>query len=399
MLAGLLFASTESVDRPETLSATLPIGGVTLIEFQARLLIAAGASQIVVVVGRLTPELLGAINRIGRRGVAIDTVRTPSEALAKLHPLARIVWLADGLVTSGAIVEMLRDRDHDTVLTMPGGDLERISPNAVWAGAATIDAQRIAEVTRLPADYDFASALLRVTVQRGADQIPLPDSAVREGHGVQRDSRALEAKGRAAMIGALTARGNWVDRYLVAGLARATLPLMAARGIPAIGLVSGGILVALGGLIATFKGLPVLGLIAEVVAIAGFSLGEVLGWLRDQRVLGRALAWIVPGSVVLSVLAFGQRASVDAQADTAMLIAVMLVAAGALAERAAGATRRRTWWAVPAAYPLILVPFAILAQPVAGLALSTLYAGATLSAAIERLRGYAGRDPARPSAG
>ena len=104
MLAGLLFATADASDRHDTLAATLPIGGVTLIEFQARLLIACDAAQIVVVVQRLTPELVGAIARIGKRGVAVDTVRTAAEAEAKLHPLARVVMLADGLVTTGSIV-------------------------------------------------------------------------------------------------------------------------------------------------------------------------------------------------------------------------------------------------------------------------------------------------------
>ena len=94
MLAGLLFAMHDADDRPNMLTATLPFGGVTLIEYQARLLIAAGASQIIIVVARLTPELLGAINRIGKRGIAVDTVRTAAEAAETLHPLARVLMLA-----------------------------------------------------------------------------------------------------------------------------------------------------------------------------------------------------------------------------------------------------------------------------------------------------------------
>ncbi|MGK3796903.1 hypothetical protein, partial [Enterococcus faecium] len=88
MLAGLLIAMHDADDRPAMLTATLPFGGMTLIEYQARLLVGAGASQLVIVVARLTPELLGAINRIGRRGVAVDTVRTAAEAAERLHPLA-----------------------------------------------------------------------------------------------------------------------------------------------------------------------------------------------------------------------------------------------------------------------------------------------------------------------
>src|SRR4051812_22966723 len=209
MLAGLLFATADASDRHDTLAATLPIGGVTLIEFQARLLIAAGASQIIVVVSRLTPELLGAVNRMGRRGVAVDTVRGPAEAIAKLHPLAHVLWLADGLVTTNGVIEAMRDREGDTLLVAPDAEgLERIGPGVMWAGVATIDPQRIADVAKLPSDYDFASSLLRVVAQRGAAQLALPEAAVRDGHGIQRDSRAVVAKGRAALVAALGKRSS-----------------------------------------------------------------------------------------------------------------------------------------------------------------------------------------------
>ena len=63
MLTGLIFATEDAEDRSDTLAATLPFGGMTLLEYQARLLIAAGARHILVAVGRVTPSLLGAVSR------------------------------------------------------------------------------------------------------------------------------------------------------------------------------------------------------------------------------------------------------------------------------------------------------------------------------------------------
>ena len=122
MLAGLLFAIHDADDRPDRLAATLPFSGVTLIEYQARLLIAAGVRQVIVVVARLTPELLGAINRINRRGVAVDTVRTAAEAMEKLHPLARVLMLGDGLVTTESIVAAMANEGGDALLVVPEDD-------------------------------------------------------------------------------------------------------------------------------------------------------------------------------------------------------------------------------------------------------------------------------------
>ncbi|HEX4694025.1 hypothetical protein [Sphingomonas sp.] len=390
MIAGLLFATAEASDRHDTLAATLPVGGVTLVEFQARLLIAAGASQIVIVVSRLSPELLGAINRLGRRGVAVDAVRTPAEAIAKLHPLARVIWLADGLVTTSGVVEAMRDRDHDTLLvTGEGGELERIGPGVLWAGVATLDPQRIAEVAKLPNDYDFTSSLLRVTAQRGAEQVALPDAAVRDGHGVQRDSRALAVKGRAALVAALGARSNWVDRFLIAPLARIALPPLVARGVPALMLMAGGVVAAVGGLAGLLLGWSVTGLVAVIAALALFALADVLAWLRDERALIAAGKWLMPGSAALATILFAQHAALDAGTAAALLLALGTVVAGGLAERAASTVQRRLWWAVPPAYPLILLPAAIAGQPVIGLGLGAAYAVATLAHAIERLRAKA----------
>jgi hypothetical protein len=391
MLAGLLFATADASDRHDTLAATLPVGGVTLIEFQARLLIAAGASQIVVVVSRLTPELLGAINRLGRRGVAVDAVRTPAEALAKLHPLARVMWLADGLVTTSVMVEAMRDRDRDTLLiAQSGNELERIGPNAVWAGIATIDPQRIADVAKLPADYDFASSLLRVIAQRGAEQLPLPETAVREGHGVQRDSQALAAKGRAALVAALGTRTNWVDRFLIAPLAKLALPPLVARGIPAIALAGLGGVCAVAGLAATAIGWSAPGMAVAVLALALFALADVLAWLRDERMLDKLLRWASPATAALATLLLGQRVGFLAASATPPLLALMTVAVGALAERAAGPIARPWWWAVPAAYPLILLPATLVGYPVWGLGATTLYAALTLGFAVEALRARIG---------
>lgn len=387
MLAGLLFATTDADDRPDSLAATLPIGGVTLIAFQARLLVAAGATQIVIVVSRLTPELLGAVNRLTRRGVAVDTVRGPAEALAKLHPLARVLWLADGLVTTGAVIEALRDRNGDALLVAPEGEeLERIGPNAVWAGAAAIDPQRIADVAKLPSEYDFASALLRATAQHGAEQVPLPDTAVREGHGIQHSARALVAKGRSALTAALGNRANWVDRFLLAPLARLVLPPLVARGLPAIGLAAFGTLLSAAGLGAIALGWCASGLGAVVVALALLGLADLLGWLRDERMLVTILRWLQPASVVLAVLILGWQTSVMAATQTALLLAGGTVIAGALAERAAGATQRRLWWAIPTAYPLILLPAAIAGYATVGLAVAGAYATVSLGFAIEALR-------------
>ena len=88
MLVGLIFATDDASDRPGVLAATLPFGGMTLLEYQVRLLIGAGAEQILVAVARVTPALLAAVSRAGKRGASVEIVRSAEEAAGKVHPIA-----------------------------------------------------------------------------------------------------------------------------------------------------------------------------------------------------------------------------------------------------------------------------------------------------------------------
>jgi hypothetical protein len=194
------------------------------------------------------------------------------------------------------------------------------------------------------------------------------------------------AKGRAALVAALGARSNWIDRFLIAPLARLALPPLVARGVPATMLAAAGIIAGASGLAALVLGWAASGLGAVVVALALFALSEVLAWLRDERRLIATVKWSTPALVALATILFGRQAGLDAGTATAPLLALGTVIAGALAERAAGSAKRRLWWATPAAYPLILLPAAIAGQPLIGLGAAAAYAIATVTQAIEQLR-------------
>lgn len=389
MLAGLLFATHDADDRPDRLAATLPFGGVTLIEYQARLLIQAGAAQIVVVVSRLTPELLGALSRIGRRGVTVDAVRGAAEAAEKLHPLARVLMLADGLITTGDVVAGLAGEGGDALLVVEGAaasaGFERIGGQLAWAGIARLDPRRIAEVARMPRDYDLQSALLRVASQAHALHVALPAEALRHGHGIEHHGRTLEERGRLVLASIVSQRSGWFDRLVLAPVSRRVLPVLLTRTVP--GEAVGGIAAILGlsGLGALWLGFWGTGTLLALLGSVGLSIGRTLAELRDEPQLAR---WQeIAGGVLpaLAVLALGRATSLSTADGAAQVLAVGLVALGLAAERAIP-ERRRLWWGSPAAYLAVVVPFVLLGASSAGLGLSAAYATATLLAAIEALR-------------
>ncbi|WP_425229832.1 hypothetical protein [Sphingomonas sp.] len=390
MLAGLLFAVQETNDRPERLTATLPFGGVTLLEYQARLLIEAGAAQIVILVARLTPELLGAVTRIGRRGVAVDAVRHVSEAAAKLHPLARLLVLADGLITTERVVGSLASEGGDALLVVPQADagavFERVGGGQAWAGVARLDPRRLTEAARLPRDYDAQSTLLRVAEQARAVHVLLPAEALAHGHGIERDAAALDRRGRAVLAAIVSDRRGWFDRQLVAPLARVTLPAMVERGWSGTATAAAGCVLGLTGLAAIALGWSTAGLSAAFIACLVLALGTTLSGLRDeprieqtQRVAGLTLP-------ALAALFLGAAESGRAGNLTALAVAAALVTLAALAQRA-GTERIRRWWWGSAPAVLLIVTLATAAHwPLSGMAVAAAYATATLAAAIERLR-------------
>ncbi|OQW76136.1 MAG: hypothetical protein BVN33_05640 [Proteobacteria bacterium ST_bin13] len=390
MLAGLIFATDDAHDRPDMLAATLPFGGGTLIEFQARLLVTAGAGQLIIVVTRLTPELVGAVNRMKRRGIGVDIVRTAREAEEKLHPLARILVIADGLVTTDSVISLLSSEGSDTLLVTADADalpgLERVSADAIWAGLARVEAQRITDVAALPKDYDFESTLLRVAAQAGADHLLLPGGAARDGHGIERDSARLRARNEEVVSAFVSNRVSWVDRFVIAPMARLALPWLIGRAVP--GLVVGGCsagVMALGlGLMAW--GLPIIGLPLVTASIAGLATGAVLSWMRDAESEALVQRGVIAGGSAAAVLLLGQSISRAEGTGTGLTIAVAFVVLAALLERSTNDRQRQRWWGSPAAYPLILLPFVGMGYPLLGLWVGAGYAAVSLAAVIERLR-------------
>ena len=388
MLAGLIFATEDADDRPDTLAATLPFGGMSLVEYQARLLIGAGAQHILVAVSRVTPALLGAVSRIKRRGVTVDMVRSAQEAAAKAHPLAEVVVFADSLVTTDEVTARMAGASSDTLLiTEDDGSapaVERIDAAHCWAGIAKIGAGRLSEIAAMPREYDFQSTLLRIAVQSGARQMRLPGDAMKSGHGIERAGAALATRSNAVIAALAGQRRGWADRFFFTPISRLLLPRLVARGVPDWTLIAGGGVIAAGVLAAIVLGHVRYAFPVALVPAALFSTGALLASLRGEDRRARLHDAAVPVLAGAVVLATGGSISSSVALPTAMILALALVAFAAMAERVPAPPRG--WHGTPAAYLLLLAIPVVAGYPVAGLAAVAAYAAATLAAKIESLR-------------
>lgn len=383
MLAGLIFATEDANDRPGTLAETLPFGGLTLIEFQARLLVAAGATQLILVVARMTPELLGAISRIGRRGGSVDAVRTARDVVEKLHPLARVLVVADGVVTTGEVLGQLAAAAGDTLLVVEDSDprYERVGARTAWAGLASLDGQRIAEVAAMPSDYDLQSTLLRVAAQGGADQLRLAPALI-AAHGIERTATALAARGGSTLTTLLARPLRWAERWIAAPLARSALPVLLARDVPTTALLVGAAVLALTGGTGIVLRYPALGSAVLLLAVLAAGVAGALAGVRDEA----RLAGLADHGRSASIGAAALLVGLGASHPTGSVLASAAIIAGVLAERAALPSLQRRWWGSPLAYPLVMLPLLVAGEPLVALSAAALYAAATLAAAIEAFR-------------
>lgn len=388
MLAGLIFATEDAEGRAGTLAATLPFGGMTLIEYQARLLAAAGVGQIVVAVGRVTPALLGAVSRIAKREVTVDIVRSAEEASAKIHPLATVVVIADGLVTTDTMLHAMAGEAPDAILVTPeaeaSGAVERLDRGQCWAGVATLSAQRLAEVAALPREYDFQSTVLRIAVEAGARHVALPASARRSGHGVERDAEVLAGRSNDVLGALANQRTGWADRWFFTPITRFLLPQLVRREVPAWATAVAGGGAGLLALVTLGLGHPAPGMLLALLSVILLSAGSLLSWLRGDNVRASQQEQGILLLAVLSALLLGIIASLAAGHATPFVLALWGVASNTVADRVP--VRPRPWYASAASQVLLLTPFALLGLATLGLALATLHAVVSLAAAVEASR-------------
>ena len=386
MLAGLLFAIERAVDDPTTLLATLPFAGGTLIEYQARQLVSAGVGQIVVVADGPRTELVGAIHRIARAGISLDVASHAAAAAAVVHPLARVVMLADGLVTTDAMVKLLAREEGEALIVVPAdgapSTFERVGGAGAWAGAARLDAGRLVELAELPPDYDPQSTLLRLVEAGGAVRLPLPHIAGAL-HGIERSAASLTLVERRIVAAAVDGGSDWFGRFVTGPLLRLAMPLLAARGVRTVLAAAVAGLLAIGGMAAVAVDRSGGGLVLVLAAMLAAAVAEGLATVRQERAVARGLHAGSLGLAAATGILLAWRCVATTGDGAAWPVAVALIVAAAMTERSGAAPAR--WWGGAASCIFIVAVATLVGWPVAGLTLAALYATAMLAAAIEAL--------------
>lgn len=178
MALGALIAA-HGEDDEGGLHALLPLGGRTLVEYQARCAAAVGAAPIVVLVERVPPALQTAFERLRSDGIAITPVSDAAEAAARFDADLSVLQIADGVAPSPALLADIAELSDRSIVTVPDDErhagFERIDDDHRWAGVSRVDGSLLAETARMLGDWDLQSTLLRRTVQAGARLVAAPE--------------------------------------------------------------------------------------------------------------------------------------------------------------------------------------------------------------------------------
>lgn len=177
-----LISMLESGTAPR---GALRVGGVSVALEQLMLVLAMRCERIFCLAGRMTPEIAALQHEAERAGARFQLIPGPRGLLGQVTATDEVIALADGLFASvGDAVALLEP--GPTVLVQPAesgieAGFERIDPSLASGGALRIPGRLVERLADLPHDCDAFSALLRIALQAGIAQRPLPPAGQGDG--------------------------------------------------------------------------------------------------------------------------------------------------------------------------------------------------------------------------
>jgi hypothetical protein len=309
-LVALISAYQESDEPGGPLRAVLPLAGRTLVERQAKLAARAGARRILVLVERVPPELIAAIDRLRREGLDVAFARSAEEAAERVDASDPLLLVADGFVGDEAALRRIVSAAPPALLTVPDAAVddrfERIDAESRWAGLALIDGALLADTASMLRDWDPQSTLLRRAVQAGARMLSARGEGAEGALTIAERAADLAAVHHRIVARAAGGRGDWISQYLLGPIERAaTQALMGGGTSPqALGFTATA-LTGLGAIAFVYHYLW-LGLLCLLLATPLDGIADRLARLRlEQRADHSWWSHLLPAFAGAALLLFG----------------------------------------------------------------------------------------------
>lgn len=202
----------------------LYVAGRSVIRHQFSLALAMGCARIIVLSETLDGELPALRDLADEHGVQINVISTGKALLSLVAPEDDLVVLNDGLL---ALPEelLMRVEEGYGVYVLPvetglAAGFERIDINHASSGLMRLPGRIVAGLGDLPGDWDAPSALLRLAIQAGVRQVPVPAALVEAGRWttVRNEAEALAIEPRWLRFHTASENGRSPGQWLAASL-------------------------------------------------------------------------------------------------------------------------------------------------------------------------------------
>lgn len=283
--------------------AQLVFAAQTLIEYQARQALQAGADQIFVMVDAVTPAYSRLVDRLASDGAHVHLVRDMAGLIRQLPRESDFLLFADGMVVDQKYVMDLAGEEGNGLLTVADDGLtatyERVDASHRWAGVARIAPRTLFNTLDLIGDWDLVLTLLRAVVQNDPRRVPVAVADVGEGRVAMIDSQAAAdlAGGSLARPADAVTAGAGAERYILRPLGHFVARRLMRMQIAAAHIVWTAIGIGLLGLLSIVPGWSFAALLLFLLALAvDQTAAQVSGMGRHAT--GNDLVAVAPVAIV-----------------------------------------------------------------------------------------------------
>jgi hypothetical protein len=306
MAVGALIGAYQEDDRG-SLRSLFPLAGRTLIEYQVRCAVAAGAAPVVVVVERVPQGLQDAFERLRLDGIGVFPVSDVNDAVSRFEAGSLILLIGDGIAAPVGLVTELAQEPEPAVATVPDNEehevFERIDGATRWAGVAVVDAPLLGSTAAMLGDWDLQSTLLRRAVQEGARRVPASDIG---GEPLLVESADQLADFQRHLVHSSRGpRDDWVSRYLLPPVEDFATEQLMETAVRPTWLIFAALALTIGGAICFTRGWLGAGLVLLLLSTPLDLVAARLATLRlrpfAQRTWSRLALWPAGGLALLAI--------------------------------------------------------------------------------------------------
>lgn len=382
-LAAILSAIAPSSDRPGVPRAQIVFAAQTLIEYQARQAIQAGASQIFVMVEAVTPFHSRMVDRFAEGGTQVHLIRDMASLVRQLPRESDVLLFADGAVADQKYVAELGRAEGNALLVAlddtTTAHLERVDATHRWAGVARVSPRTLFNTLDLIGDWDVVLTLMRAVVQSAPQRILVALADISEGRVTLVDRQDVADLVGRSLAAAPVLGSAGAEHYLLRWPARAVATQLLRMQVSATHIALGALGVAALGLLAIVPGWTILSLVLLLLALSIDIVSRQIAAMGQHDALTGVAALVLPVMMALGLLWLGAS---HGDLSNGLHLAIMMVVTVLLAGRGRMSALPLWAWATPGSALLLLLGGVLVGQFGGALALAALLALLSLAAML-----------------